>query len=138
MCFLLNSSEKISFSCPQLGHLQTNDFRFLKLSKPGQCCGVLIGHLLYALKAAPQKLSQPRILPCVPAIGDVAGNIHELAFLFAGRTLLRRNVGLDNIPALGTFPFAHIPFSFPAGGAFFKQNSSSTNPERKIMRRPAD
>ncbi len=35
-----NSSEKISFSSPQLGHLQVNDFRFLNCSHPGQCCGV--------------------------------------------------------------------------------------------------
>jgi hypothetical protein len=56
----------------------------------------------------------------MPAIGDIAGNIHELAFLFTGRTLLRRSVFLDNIPAVGTFPFAHIPLSFPAGGASFQ------------------
>jgi hypothetical protein len=39
---LSNSSEKISFSFPQLGHLQSKDFRLLKDSKPGQCCGVVI------------------------------------------------------------------------------------------------
>jgi hypothetical protein len=39
---LLNSSEKISFCAPQLVHVQINDFKLLKLSKPGQCCGVVI------------------------------------------------------------------------------------------------
>jgi len=43
---LLNSSEKISFSAPQLVHLQTNDFRFLNDSHPGQCCGVVVILLL--------------------------------------------------------------------------------------------
>ena len=42
ICLLLNSSEKISISFPQLGHWQTNDFRFLNCSNPGQCCGVLM------------------------------------------------------------------------------------------------
>ena len=40
-CVLLNSSEKISFSAPQLPHLQTKDLRFLKDSHPGQCVGVV-------------------------------------------------------------------------------------------------
>ena len=39
---LLNSSEKISFSSPQLLHLQTNDLRSLKDWYPGQCCGVVV------------------------------------------------------------------------------------------------
>lgn len=38
---LSNSSEKISFSFPQLGHLQVKDERFLFACKPGQCSGVL-------------------------------------------------------------------------------------------------
>jgi hypothetical protein len=42
ICFLSNSSEKISASFPQLGHLQTKDFRPLNCSKPGQCLGMLI------------------------------------------------------------------------------------------------
>jgi hypothetical protein len=41
-CFFSNSSEKISVSLPQLGHLQEKDFRFLNCSYPGQCCGVVI------------------------------------------------------------------------------------------------
>jgi hypothetical protein len=39
---LSNSSEKISFSWPQLGHLQLNDLRCLKFAKPGQCIGFVI------------------------------------------------------------------------------------------------
>ena len=42
VCVLLNSSEKISFSSPQLLHLQTNDLRSLKDWYPGQCCGVVV------------------------------------------------------------------------------------------------
>jgi hypothetical protein len=42
VCGRSNSSEKISFSVPQLGHLQVNEVRFLFASKPGQCIGVLI------------------------------------------------------------------------------------------------
>jgi hypothetical protein len=42
VCVLLNSSEKISFSAPQLLHLQTNDLRSLKDSYPGQCSGVVV------------------------------------------------------------------------------------------------
>lgn len=34
---LWNSSEKISFSSPQLGHLQMKDFKLLLDSNPGQC-----------------------------------------------------------------------------------------------------
>ena len=46
-CFLSNSSEKISFSFPQFGHLQIKDVSFLNLSKPGQCWGdvVILGPL---------------------------------------------------------------------------------------------
>src|SRR4030067_2185089 len=49
VCFLLNSSEKISTSFPQVGHLHMKDFRPLNCSNPGQCCGVLIAtsHLYY-------------------------------------------------------------------------------------------
>jgi hypothetical protein len=39
---LSNSSEKISLDSPHSGHLQVNDFRFLKFSNPGQCWGVLM------------------------------------------------------------------------------------------------
>jgi hypothetical protein len=42
MCCLLNSSEKISFSFPQPGHLHTKELKFLKFSYPGQCAGVFI------------------------------------------------------------------------------------------------
>lgn len=42
VCDLLNSSEKISFGAPHCGHLQMNDLRCLKFSKPGQCCGVVM------------------------------------------------------------------------------------------------
>lgn len=42
VCDRSNSSEKISFSVPQLGHLQVNELRFLFASNPGQCIGVLI------------------------------------------------------------------------------------------------
>jgi hypothetical protein len=38
----LNSSEKISFSLPQSGHLQVKDFKLLRSSNPGQCCGVVM------------------------------------------------------------------------------------------------
>jgi hypothetical protein len=41
-CALLNSSEKISFSLPQSGHLQTKELKLLKLSHPGQCAGVFM------------------------------------------------------------------------------------------------
>jgi len=41
-CLLSNSSENISFSFPQLGHLQINALRFFKSSNPGQCRGVVI------------------------------------------------------------------------------------------------
>jgi hypothetical protein len=47
-CFLSNSSEKISFSLPQSGHLQEKDSRFLNLSNPGQCSGVVILGFLFA------------------------------------------------------------------------------------------
>jgi hypothetical protein len=43
---LSNSSEKISFSSPHLGHLQTNDSRFLKLANPGQWAGVLVASVI--------------------------------------------------------------------------------------------
>jgi hypothetical protein len=36
---LSNSSEKISFISPHLGHLQVKDSMFLKLEKPGQWDG---------------------------------------------------------------------------------------------------
>jgi hypothetical protein len=39
---LSNSSEKISASLPQLGHLQEKEVRVLWASNPGQCIGVLI------------------------------------------------------------------------------------------------
>ncbi len=42
VCFLSNSSEKISISAEHEGHLQANDFRFLNCSNPGQCFGVVI------------------------------------------------------------------------------------------------
>ena len=42
LCCLSNSSEKISFSSPHSGQEQTNDFRCLLLSQPGQCCGVVM------------------------------------------------------------------------------------------------
>jgi hypothetical protein len=45
-CCLSNSSEKISASLPQLGHLQTKDFRYLICSNPGQCWGVVISSSL--------------------------------------------------------------------------------------------
>jgi hypothetical protein len=41
-CLLSNSSENISFSFPQLGHLQINALRSFKSSNPGQCRGVVI------------------------------------------------------------------------------------------------
>ena len=37
VCGRSNSSEKISLSSPQLGHLQLNDLSVLKFAKPGQC-----------------------------------------------------------------------------------------------------
>jgi hypothetical protein len=47
---LSNSSEKISFTSPQAGHLQEKDSMFLRLENPGQCDGKLpfsvIGFLL--------------------------------------------------------------------------------------------
>ena len=42
LCVLSNSSEKISLASPHSGHLHWNDFRFLKFSNPGQCCGVVM------------------------------------------------------------------------------------------------
>jgi len=42
LCFFSNSSEKISFAAPHFGQLHVKDFKFLKLSKPGQCLGVVI------------------------------------------------------------------------------------------------
>ena len=47
LCFRSNSSEKISFCAPHWEHLQVKDLRFLKFSKPGQCCGVVIGASFY-------------------------------------------------------------------------------------------
>ena len=47
MCSRLNSSEKTSFSFPQLGHLQTKDFKFLRSCMPGQCMGVVMALLLF-------------------------------------------------------------------------------------------
>lgn len=41
-CLLSNSSENISFSFPQLGHLQVKALRFFKSSNPGQCRGVVM------------------------------------------------------------------------------------------------
>ena len=41
-CFLSNSSENISFSFPQLGHLQIKAFKLLNRSNPGQCRGVVM------------------------------------------------------------------------------------------------
>jgi hypothetical protein len=45
-CSLSNSSEKISMSFPQLGHLHSKDDRFFNCSHPGQDFGVLILCLL--------------------------------------------------------------------------------------------
>jgi hypothetical protein len=41
ICGLSNSSEKISFSLPQFGHLQIKELKFLNFSNPGQCAGVV-------------------------------------------------------------------------------------------------
>jgi hypothetical protein len=46
-CSRLNSSEKISFSLPQFGHLHTKDFKFLRSCMPGQCMGVVMAYLLF-------------------------------------------------------------------------------------------
>jgi hypothetical protein len=51
---LSNSSEKISFAWPQLGHLQLNDESVLKFAKPGQCVGVDIVSSLHIYKIPSQ------------------------------------------------------------------------------------
>ena len=67
VCFLSNSSEKISVSFPQLGHLQTKDCKCLNASKPGQCCGVVIietPKIYYSLISCPGHLLFTIYLPC--------------------------------------------------------------------------
>ncbi len=53
VCFWLNSSEKISFSSPQLGHLQVKAFRCLKSSNPGQCWGVVMSFPCFSVAVFP-------------------------------------------------------------------------------------
>jgi hypothetical protein len=66
-CLLSNSSENISFSFPQLGHLQINALRFCKSSNPGQCLGVVM--------IASRLLFLPRqLLPDLPSI--FLGHLH--------------------------------------------------------------
>ena len=80
-CVLLNSSEKISFSAPQLPHLQTNDLRFLKDSHPGQCVGVVaMADLLLRLSGffrvaeTDNSLRQVRVSLATPATNVQEGN----------------------------------------------------------------
>lgn len=54
LCAFSNSSEKISFSALHFGHLQTNDCKCLKLSKPGQCWGVVIESSFRRFHQAPR------------------------------------------------------------------------------------
>jgi hypothetical protein len=51
------------------------------------------------------KYLQPLVRAGVLAFWDVAGNVHELAFLVAGRTNFRWHIAGERIPALGAFPF---------------------------------
>jgi hypothetical protein len=46
VCSFSNSSEKISFSFPQFGHLHVKAFKSLNCSHPGQCWGVVMINLL--------------------------------------------------------------------------------------------
>ena len=66
-CLLSNSSENISFSFPQLGHLQINALRFFKSSNPGQCFGVVMiaSRLLFLSR---------QLLPNLPSI--IQGHLH--------------------------------------------------------------
>ena len=66
-CLLSNSSENISFSFPQLGHLQVKAFKLLNCSNPGQCRGVVI--------IASRLIFLPRqLMPNLPSI--ILGHLH--------------------------------------------------------------
>ena len=77
VCFLSNSSEKISTTFPQLGHLHTKDFRSLNCSKPGQCRGILILLIsFFQFLQRPHQILQGRSL-----VDIVDGNISNDSLL---------------------------------------------------------
>jgi hypothetical protein len=61
---LSNSSEKISFSRPQFGHLQLNDESVLKFAKPGQCFGVDIISSLNKIASQIYVIRQSTLADC--------------------------------------------------------------------------
>jgi hypothetical protein len=61
---LSNSSEKISFSRPQFGHLQLNDESVLKFAKPGQCFGVDITSSLNKIASQIYVIRQSTLPDC--------------------------------------------------------------------------
>ena len=73
-------------------------------------------------------LFQPGILARLSAIGNIAGHIQKLAFLFTGRTFFGRGIRLKGVSALFTSPFSHCSFSFQRSISFSNVRESYNIP----------
>ena len=67
---------------------------------------LFLGHGSFSLF---KKLSKSPVAAGIPAVGNIAGYIHELALFLARRALLRGFFSLERVSAFGTFPVSHFP-----------------------------